>query len=171
MNPKEKLKLLAEYEALVKKEAELKAKMLPLKAKENYAAYVEYTHRYDKKFKLAAFQRYICDCIDKLLSNELLNDKGIPYEGITVSQPPQTGKTEVITATLGSYYLGKNPYDHAILLAYGEDLAVKFGRRNKQKIEEFGNIFNKVDVKGNLTYEFKLSSVSSAIFSSSDPAA
>jgi predicted phage terminase large subunit-like protein len=162
MTPKEKLKLLAEYEETIKKQAELTAKILPLKAKENYASYVTFTHRYDKKFKLARFQEYTCDCIDKLLNNELLNEEGIPYEGICLSQPPQTGKTEVVTSTLPSYYLGKNPFDHAILLAYGEDLAVKFGRRNKQKVEEFGAIFNQADDKGKVTHEFKLSSVSSA---------
>jgi predicted phage terminase large subunit-like protein len=162
MTPKEKLKLLAEYEKTIKKQAELTAKILPLKAKENYATYVAFTHRYDKRFKLARFQEYTCECIDKLLNNELLNSDGVPYEGICLSQPPQTGKTEVVTSTLPSYYLGKNPFDHAILLAYGEDLAVKFGRRNKQKVEEFGVIFNQADDKGKLTREFKLSSVSSA---------
>lgn len=138
MDPKEKLRLLDEYEALVKKEAEIRAKILPLKARENYAAYVEYVHLYDKEFKLASFQRYICDCIDKLLNNDLLNEDGVPYEGVTIEQPPQTGKTTVITATVPSYFLGRNPFGHVISIAYGEDLAVKFGRRNKQKVEEFG---------------------------------
>ncbi len=152
MNIKEKLKLLAEYEELIKKEAELKAKMLPLKAKENYAAYVEYTHRYDRKFKIARFQKYICDCIDKLISDELLNDKGEPYTGICLSQPPQTGKSRCVTETVGSYYLGRFPLDHVIEIAYGEDLAVKFGRRNKQKVNEFGKEL----------FDIQLSSVSSS---------
>lgn len=162
MNPKERLNLMKQLKEAKEKKARLEAELLPVMAKENYAAYVEYVHVYDKRFKLAPFQRYICDCIDKLLNNELLNDKGVPYEGIVVEQPPQTGKTTTITATLPSYYLGKNPYDHAILLAYGEDLAVKFGRRNKQKVEEFGHVFNQADEKGKVTFEFKLSSVSSA---------
>lgn len=119
---------LAEGDALALREA----------AKTEYSKYVEYTHRYDRDFHIAKFQVYICDCIDKLIEGKLLNPKGNPYQGILVSQPPQTGKTRVITATLPSYYLGKNPSHHAIILAYGEDLAVKFGRRNKQKIEEFG---------------------------------
>jgi predicted phage terminase large subunit-like protein len=138
MNPKEKLKLLAEYEELVKKEAELKAKMLPLKAKENYAAYVEYAHLYDAEFKLAPFQRYICDCIDKLLNNELLNEQGNPYKGICLSQPPQTGKSRCVTETLPSYFLGKNPLKHVIEVSYSGDFAQKFGRRNIEKINDFG---------------------------------
>ena len=107
-------------------------------AKTKYSDYVKYVHRYDKEFQIAKFQKYICDCIDKLLNNELLNDEGKPYEGICLSQPPQTGKSRCITETLPSYYLGKFPYYHVIEISYGEDLAVKFGRRNKQKVEEFG---------------------------------
>ena len=103
-----------------------------------------------KNSSLQDFQEYICDCIDKLINNELVNDKGEPYEGITVSIPPQHGKSRVITETIGSYYLGRFPYDHVIEIAYGEDLAVKFGRRNKQKVEEFGNLFDEVDEKGKL---------------------
>ena len=107
-------------------------------AKTNYPAYVKYVHRYDKEFKMAKFQEYICNCIDKLLNDELLNDKGVPYEGMCISQMPQSGKSRCITETLPSYFLGKFPYNHAIEISYGEDLAVRFGRRNKQKIEEFG---------------------------------
>lgn len=167
MNPKQneikrRIAILDELEKLKIKEAELKAKMLPLKAKENYAAYVEYVHRYDKKFKIARFQKYICDCIDKLLANELLNDNGIPYEGICLSQPPQTGKSRCVTETIGSYYLGRFPYDHVIEMAYGEDLAVKFGRRNKQKILEHGYLFNEVDEKGKVIRKHELSKVSSS---------
>lgn len=131
-------------------------------AKRRYANYVAYVHRYDKKFKLARFQEYICDCIDKLINNELVNDKGEPYEGITVSIPPQHGKSRVITETIGSYYLGRFPYDHVIEIAYGEDLAVKFGRRNKQKVEEFGNLFDEVDEKGKIIRKHELSKVSAS---------
>lgn len=109
-----------------------------LKAKDRYADYVRYVHKYDKEFKIAKFQEYICDCIDKLLINTLMNEEGVPYEGITVSLPPQMGKSRCITETLPSYYLGKFPFHHVIEISYGEDLAVKFGRRNKQKVEEFG---------------------------------
>lgn len=107
-------------------------------AKTCYWKYVALTHKFDKKFKISKFQKYICDCIDKLINNELLNDKGEPYEGITVSIPGQHGKSRCITETLPSYYLGKNPYDHVIEVSYSDDLANTFGRRNKEKIEEFG---------------------------------
>ena len=156
MNVKERLKKL--YEELAMGDALYEREM----AKRRYANYVAYVHRYDKKFKLARFQEYICDCIDKLINNELVNDKGEPYEGITVSIPPQHGKSRVITETIGSYYLGRFPYDHVIEIAYGEDLAVKFGRRNKQKVEEFGNLFDEVDEKGKIIRKHELSKVSAS---------
>lgn len=117
---------------------QINAQVIPLLAREDYATYVEYVHSYDKHFRIAKFQKYICNCIDKLIKGELLNDKGVPYEGICLSQPAQTGKSRCITETLPSYYLGKNPYDHAMEISYGDDLANRFGRRNIEKINEFG---------------------------------
>lgn len=138
LTPKQKLKLLEQYEALTKREAELKAQLLPALAKERYADYVSYVHLYDSEFRIAKFQEYICDCIDKLLNDELLNDKGKPYKGICLSQPPQTGKSRCVTETLPSYFLGKNPLKHVIEVSYSGDFAQKFGRRNIEKINDFG---------------------------------
>jgi predicted phage terminase large subunit-like protein len=146
MTPKEKLKLLAEYEETIKKQAELTAKILPLKAKENYATYVEYVHMYDKEFHIARFQKYICGCIDKLINGELLNEDGTPYEGICLSMPTQHGKSRCVTETLPSYFLGKFPYRHVIEVSYGDDFANKFGRRNVEKIEEFGKTLFDIEI-------------------------
>ncbi len=127
----ELLKQIMEHEVIILRE----------EAKTEYSKYVEYTHAYDADFKIAKFQKYICDCIDKLLSNELLNDQGEPYEGILLSQPTQSGKSRCVTETLPSYFLGKNPYKHVIEVSYSETFAEKFGRRNKEKIIEFGEMF------------------------------
>ncbi len=37
-----------------------------------------------------------------------------------------------------SYYLGKYPDKKVIICGYNEDFAIRFGRRNKEKLEEFG---------------------------------
>jgi len=89
MNEKD---VLEEIIRLEKELAEEKYKELFIKGKDNYADYVRLTHAYDPKFNMAPFQVYICDCIDKLLKNELLNDAGDPVEGITISLPTQHGK-------------------------------------------------------------------------------
>lgn len=135
---KRKIEILAELEKIKREEAEKMALLMPLKAKENYATYVEYTHQFDKDFHMAKFQRYICNCIDKLLVGQLLNDKGEPYIGICLSQPPQTGKSRCVTETLPSYFLGRNPFKSVVEVSYSDGFANKFGRRNLEKINEFG---------------------------------
>jgi len=52
--------------------------------------------------------------------------------------PPQHGKSQCVTETLPSWYLGNNPSKRVIEVSYGDDLAQRFGRRNKEKIIEFG---------------------------------
>ena len=57
---------------------------------------------------------------------------------LIVEVPPQHGKSQSVTETLPSYYLGKFPSRRIIEASYGDDLARRFGRRNKQKIKQFG---------------------------------
>ncbi len=135
---KQQIAALDELEKLKREEAEKLAIMMPLKAKEDYATYVQYTHQFDKEFVMAPFQKYICNCIDKLLNNELLNDKGKPYIGICLSQPSQTGKSRCVTETLPSYFLGKKPYKNVIEVSYSDTFANRFGRRNLEKINQYG---------------------------------
>lgn len=49
-----------------------------------------------------------------------------------------THNSYAVTETLPSWVIGKDPSKRIILLSYGEDLALKFGRRNKKKIAEWG---------------------------------
>jgi predicted phage terminase large subunit-like protein len=129
---------------------------LPKLAKDNYAAYVEFSH--GARYTLGKFQIYICETIDKFLKNELLNEDGEPYEGLAISVPAQHGKSMCVTETLPSYYLGHNPYDHVIEISYGDDLAQRFGRRNKEKIEEVGGgLFGiKISEAKNSVVDFEL---------------
>ncbi|MEG0133106.1 MAG: phage terminase large subunit [Clostridium sp.] len=52
--------------------------------------------------------------------------------------PPQHGKSQCVTETLPSYYLGKFPDKRVIEVSYGDDLARRFGRKNKDKIIDYG---------------------------------
>lgn len=58
---------------------------------------------------------------------------------LMIWMPPQHGKSMMITETFPSYYLGKNPRDRAIIGSYNDTFAQKFGRKNRDKIAEFGN--------------------------------
>lgn len=48
-----------------------------------------------------------------------------------------------VTETFPSYFIGKDPKRRVIEISYGDSLARKFGRANRDKIEQFGpEIFN-----------------------------
>ena len=69
-----------------------------------------------------------------------------------------THNSLTITETLPSWYLGRNPSKRVIEISYSEDFAKRFGRRNKQKIEEFGNDIFGIqigDPNTNLDFELK----------------
>lgn len=103
-------------------------------ARRVYAEYVEYVH--EGRWKPARHLLYVCGIIERFLRNELTR-----Y--LIIEMPPQHGKSQTITETLPSYYLGKNPHGRVIEISYNEELAQNFGRRNKQKLEQFGEeLFN-----------------------------
>ena len=164
MSPRE---ILLYKKKLLEQKAQIQSQILPQLAKEDYATYVEFVHLYDQEFKMAPFQKYICNCIDKLLKDELLNDKGKPYKGICLSQPPQTGKSRCVTETLPSYFLGKNPLKHVIEVSYSGSFAEKFGRRNIEKIKEFGKQLFGIEISPDkkATDEFELSGTKGGMIS------
>jgi predicted phage terminase large subunit-like protein len=105
------------------------------RTKTNYARYVEYVH--EGRWLLGKHLLFICDQIEKLLSNQMKE------EILIISMPPQHGKSMCVTETLPSWYLGNNPDKRVIEVSYGDDLARRFGRLNKRKIEQFGKeLFN-----------------------------
>ena len=59
---------------------------------------------------------------------------------IIVELPPRHGKSMTITETFPSYYLGRNPDKRVITSAYSDGLARKFGRLNRNKMIEFGQL-------------------------------
>lgn len=99
----------------------------------DYCEYVKYVnHGY---WKATPFHRFLTRYVQNFV--ERPTDK--PYEILVISTPPQHGKSISTTETLPSYYLGKHPDNRVIEISYNEDFAIKFGRRNRRKIEEFGN--------------------------------
>lgn len=61
-----------------------------------------------------------------------------PYLILVLSMPPQHGKSMTVTETLPSWILGRWPRKRVIEISYNEDFAQRFGRKNKQKLEQFG---------------------------------
>lgn len=112
--------------------------------RENYTAYVFETQNhgldYTKgklRWKPTAFHKFLTEKVQEFIEK----DTGHPYDILLISTPPQVGKSVSITETLPSWYLGRNPEKRVIEISYNADFAKRFGRRNRDKINEFGYIF------------------------------
>ena len=99
------------------------------------------------------FHKDLCQRVQAFV--EKPTDKA--YEIMIISTPPQHGKSTTITETLPSWYLMKHP-DHCVIqVSYGDDLAERFGKRNLEKVKQFGEIFGvEVDPKKATSREFQI---------------
>jgi predicted phage terminase large subunit-like protein len=105
--------------------------------KSHYIDYVDEVN--GEGYFLGKHIHVICSAIDKFLNNELKaqNNPEETAEVLILSCPPQHSKSMTVTETLPSYILGFQPEKRVILVAYGDDLARRFGRKNKKKLKEF----------------------------------
>ncbi len=118
----------------------------------DYCAYVKHVH--EGRWEASRFHRFLCNEVQNFIETET----GNPYDILIIHTPPQHGKSQTITETLPSWYLGKNPLHRVIEISYSEDFAMLFGRRNKDKIrEKGGEIFGMELAKSpNSSTEFEL---------------
>lgn len=98
----------------------------------DYAAYCSYVHR--GTWKPTRFHKYLCNTVQDFIEKKT----GNAYDILVLSTPPQHGKSLTVSETLPSWFLGRNPRGKVIEISYSEDFAKRFGRRNRQKIKEFG---------------------------------
>jgi predicted phage terminase large subunit-like protein len=96
----------------------------------DYAAYCTFVHQ--GRWLLGRHLELICKNIERLINRDMRENI------LIISMPPQHGKSQCVTETLPSWYLGRFPQKRVIEVSYGDDLAQRFGRRNKDKILEFG---------------------------------
>jgi len=94
-------------------------------------------------FMLSTNKTYQVNWHHKLLCDRLSKLKDQKRQRIMIFQPPQTGKSEIVSRNLPAWLLGTNPDLRIILASYSADLATGFNRDN-QKImmsEEYQDIF------------------------------
>ncbi|MEH7480246.1 phage terminase large subunit [Neobacillus drentensis] len=120
------------------------------KVRNSYVDYVEYVH--DGLYQHAKHTEYLCGVIQEALDKKRQMLSGeIPKRNqyIALSIPPRHSKSMTITETLPSYYLGNFPNDRVILAGYNTEFATKFGKKNKEKVERYGEkIFGRTIKKG-----------------------
>ena len=98
----------------------------------DYCAYCEYVN---DGWIPSRFHRFLCEKLQEFVERD---STGKAFEVLIISTPPQHGKSLTVTETLPSWYLGRNPKHKVIEISYSDDFAERFGRRNRQKIKDFG---------------------------------
>ncbi len=109
--------------------------------RENYATYCYFAHK--GKWIDTHFHKFLANKIQTFVETPT----GNPYDILVLSCPPQHGKSLTVTETFPSWYVGKYPDKRCIIACYNDDFAGKFGRRNKQKIDEYGQFIFDIRLK------------------------
>jgi predicted phage terminase large subunit-like protein len=103
------------------------------KASCEYQYYVQYVHH--GQWIPARHLLYICDKLQQVEQGTI--------KRLMIFLPPRHGKSMCVTETFPSFFIAKNPERKVIVSSYGSDLAEQFGRRNREKIWEYGKaLFN-----------------------------
>ena len=97
----------------------------------DFCSYVQHTN---DGWIPTRFHRDLCNRVQDFV----VKSTNKAYDILVVSTPPQHGKSQTITETLPSWYLGHFPKHKVIEISYSEDFAEQFGRRNRQKIQDYG---------------------------------
>jgi predicted phage terminase large subunit-like protein len=104
--------------------------------RENYLAYVEYVNY--PAFVVGKHTRYVCNAVQQLIEGRRFLPDGRKVRIMIITEPPQHGKSLKLTEALPSWALGNHPSWRVIEASYNEELALRFGRRNREKIETYG---------------------------------
>lgn len=95
-----------------------------------------------KRLKEFSAQRRVSVCSVEKIPEERGNciavEGGVYCVGRTLVP---THNSETVTATFPAWYLMRNPDKNVILVSYGDLLAQRFGKKNLDKVKEFGSLF------------------------------
>ncbi|WP_332649696.1 phage terminase large subunit [Lysinibacillus sp. 54212] len=100
-------------------------------ARQFYRDYVEFAHH--GHYTHYRHTELICNVLQRIADGEQLS--------VLIEMPPRHGKSMTVTESFPSFYLAKNPDKRVIAAAYSDGLATKFGRLNRNKFNEFSNLF------------------------------
>lgn len=103
-------------------------------ARRSFRRYLYYVHA--PTWKRTRMSDYLADEVQKFVEE----DTGNAYDILLIETPPQHGKSITITESLPSWYLGRFPQNRIIEASYNFDTAERFGRKNLEKVEQFGGI-------------------------------
>ena len=122
---------MEQYNPFTETIQELEHELQVRKARQSYLEYVFLTN---KGYVKSKFHTFLCNKVQEFIEKSTTAS----FDVLLLSVPPQHGKSLTVTQTLPAWYLGKHPNKRVIIGSYNEDFAITFGRRNLQKIKEFG---------------------------------
>ena len=102
-------------------------------ARRSYRRYLYYVH--GPSWRKTRMSDYLADEVQRFVEDKTDH----PYDILLIETPPQHGKSMTITESFPSWYLGKYPKHRIIEASYNEDTARRFGRKNLEKVEQFGD--------------------------------
>ena len=105
-------------------------------ARINYLAYLQVAHFL--KYRPSRHTRLIAKVCERIERGEL--------KRVMFFLPPRHSKSMTVTESFPSWFIGKNPNRRVIEVSYGESLAQRFGRANRRKIENFGNLLFDIEM-------------------------
>lgn len=79
---------------------------------------------------------FLADSVQRFVETK----SGNAYDILLIETPPQHGKSITVTESFPSWYLGRYPRHRVIAASYSEETARRFGRKNLEKIRQFGGI-------------------------------
>lgn len=119
----------AEVEAMLE---ELETRLVRERAKDDLIAFCQYMN---PDYKVGRHHRILAD---KLMALEV-GEK----DRATVNMPPRHGKSQLVSIYFPAWFIGRNPTKKVMMVSHTTDLAVDFGRKVRNLIDEtrFQDIF------------------------------
>lgn len=101
-------------------------------ARKSYRRYLYYVH--GAAWRRTRMSDYLADAVQQFVEKETDN----AYDILIIQTPPQHGKSMTVTESFPSWYLGRYPKNRVIEASYNDDTAKRFGRKNLEKVEQYG---------------------------------
>lgn len=97
-------------------------------AKNRYVDYVQLVHA--GRWRRARHLDLVCRELESIIQGKT--------KRLMLFLPPRHGKSMCVTETFPSYFLGHYPNKRIIELSYGDELAQRFGKLNRDKMDKYG---------------------------------
>lgn len=98
-------------------------------ARRHYKYYCELVH--NGHWKAYAPHLALCEKMEQIIAGQC--------KRLIIEMPPRHGKSNTVSETFPSYYIGKFPDRKVIITSKDEGLAMRFGRLNLIKVKEYGS--------------------------------